>query len=243
MERVAVFGDVHGNLPALDAVLKHAGDCDAWWCAGDVVGYGPFPNECVRSVEELGARAVTGNHDLGSIGKMDLEEFNAIARVACRWTGGVLDDSPREYLESLPATLSVSEAMVVHASPRDPVWEYVLTGETALSNFRAFSERICFIGHSHAPEFFTLDGEGKVDVALPTEGEEIRLEGENRYIFNVGSVGQPRDGDPRACYTVWRPGEGTVTYHRVEYPIEDVQRAILEAGLPEFLAVRLSLGR
>ena len=244
MSRICVFGDVHGSLPAFEAVLAQAGDCDAFWCVGDTVGYGPFPNESVRRVEELGAVGVAGNHDLGSLGKISLFDFNVHARMACEWTGRNLEEQTRGYLESLHLRqYPMRGCAIVHGSPREPVWEYIVSSQEAAMNFGESSEAVCFHGHSHAPAVFLLDSERQIDLIIPEDGTEVRLEEGFRYLINVGSVGQPRDGDPRACYVFFKPELRLISYHRVQYPLIEVQEKMAEVGLPAFLIKRLAFGR
>jgi len=244
LDRICVFGDVHGNLPALEAVLSEAGGCDGFWCVGDTVGYGPFPNECARRIEELGATGVAGNHDLGSLGKISLFDFNVHARAACEWTGRNLEERAHEYLESQPLRQTPAPGfLIVHGSPMDPVWEYIMSSEEAAMNFVGSSETVCFHGHSHAPAVFLFTLDGKVDLIIPEDGTEVELEAGFRYLVNVGSVGQPRDGDPRACYVIYQRDQGAISYHRVLYPVVEVQEKMAEVGLPSFLIKRLAFGR
>ena len=249
MSRIGVIGDLHANLPALEAVLADGGKCDSWLCIGDTVGYGPFPNECVDMVRGLGALAVVGNHDLGSMGKIDLSSFNAHAREACRWTGSVLEDSARACLDSLESKLNGEKWMIVHASPRDPVWEYVLSKAQAYSNFLEFPRKLCFHGHTHAPAVFRWSVEAQeaddftsVEVNIPVDGSEIEVDEDHRFLVNVGSVGQPRDGDRRSCYVIYDESRQLLEYHRVSYRIEEIQKRMAEVGLPAFLIDRLSDG-
>lgn len=235
---------MHGNLPALDAVLSHAGECDSWWCAGDIVGYGPYPCECARLVAEIKARTVAGNHDLGAIGRIGLDAFNSLARDACAWTGARLEPEVREYLESLPLALEEPPgAVIVHGSYIDPVWEYVLSAEGARRSFDANAHRLCFNGHSHVPVVFACGPGGDIDTLATPDGANIYLEEGWRYIVNAGSVGQPRDGDPRACYLVYSTDEEMISCHRVAYPVETTQKRMAGAGLPWFLAERIAYGR
>jgi predicted phosphodiesterase len=249
LSRIGVIGDLHANLPALQAVLADAEKCDEWLCIGDIVGYGPFPNECLELVRDLGARAVLGNHDLGSTGKIDLASFNAHAREACRWTGSVLQDSARACLDTLDSRLSGEKWMMVHASPRDPVWEYVLSKAQAYSNFLEFPQKLCFHGHTHAPAVFRWSAEAQeandstsVEVTIPGDGTEIEVDEDHRFLVNVGSVGQPRDGDPRSCYVIFDESRQLLEYHRVSYRIDDVQERMAAVGLPVFLIDRLADG-
>ncbi len=247
MSRTGIIGDVHGNLPALEAVIS-AAECDSWLCVGDIVGYGPQPNECTGRVMELGALAVVGNHDLGSIDMLSLAPFNQDARRACEWTRRVLDRRARDFLGSLPGKLSDKDTLLVHASPRDPAWEYVLTETQAYENLLEFEEHLCFNGHSHVPEVFSIGIDGEPDLddvqsLTPDNGESVEIESCRRYMANVGSIGQPRDGDPRACYVVLDSDRGLLSYHRVPYEVSRTQLAMEEAGLPSFLIRRLSVGR
>ena len=247
MSRIGIIGDVHGNLPALEAVLSSA-ECDSWLCVGDIVGYGPQPNECTGRLMELGALTVVGNHDLGSIEMLSLAPFNRDARRACEGTRRVLDQRARDFLGSLPEKLSDNDMLLVHASPRDPVWEYVQTETQAYENLLEFEEQLCFNGHSHVPEVFSI-GIGEepdlddVQSLTPDNGESVEIEAGRRYLANVGSIGQPRDGDPRACYAVLDSDRGKLTYHRVHYEVSRTQLAMREAELPSFLIRRLSVGR
>ncbi len=250
MSRTCIIGDVHSNLPALEAVLSGAGECDSWLCIGDLVGYGPDPNGCVSRMIELGALCVAGNHDLGSLGAIDLVSFNRDARAACEWTGRVLDEAGRAFLGSLESRRVGESWLMVHASPRDPVWEYVLSKSQAYHSFLEFDQRLCFHGHSHAPAVFRWSTEAQaaddfaaVEVAVPGDGEEIALEEGYRFMVNVGSVGQPRDSDPRSCYVIHDPDRGVLEYHRISYPVAEVQARMEDLGLPTFLIQRLSFGR
>ncbi|MDD5448290.1 MAG: metallophosphoesterase family protein [Actinomycetota bacterium] len=246
MSRIGLLGDIHANLPALHAVLEHAGECDSWWCVGDVVGYGPFPNECVRAIKKLRAVCVCGNHDLGAVGGMELTNFNVDARIACEWTGEALEDDSKDFLKALPERYAAKTGeLIVHGSPRNPVWEYILSTQVAALNFSAFEENICFHGHSHVPAIFSTGkvSEAAVELNSVKDGFGITLEGEKRYLVNVGSVGQPRDGDPRACYAIYDSEGKTLTFHRVEYPINEVQEKMREEEFPSFLIERLALGQ
>jgi len=247
LSRTGIIGDVHGNLAALEAVISCA-ECDSWLCVGDIVGYGPQPNECTGRVMELGALAVVGNHDLGSIDMLSLAPFNQDARRACEWTRRVLDQRARDFLGSLTGKLSDHDILLVHASPRDPAWEYVLTETQAYENLLEFEEHLCFNGHSHVPEVFSIGIGGEPDPddiqsLTPDNGESVEIEAGRRYLANVGSIGQPRDGDPRACYVVLDSDRGLLSYHRVPYEVSRTQLAMREAGLPSFLIRRLSVGR
>jgi diadenosine tetraphosphatase ApaH/serine/threonine PP2A family protein phosphatase len=215
-----------------------------------MVGYGPDPNGCVRLIQSLGAVAVSGNHDLGAIGSIDLWAFNNDAREACEWTGRVLEGSARTYLETLESIGADDELLLVHGSPRDPIWEYVLSSHQAYENFLEFEQKLCFHGHSHVPAVFRWSVESQrdddlraIELTVPVDGDKIDIEEGYRFMINVGSVGQPRDGDPRSCYVIYDISRDKIEYHRVAYEVERVQESMEEAGLPVFLINRLAYGR
>jgi diadenosine tetraphosphatase ApaH/serine/threonine PP2A family protein phosphatase len=240
--RVAVVSDIHGNLHALRAVLDAvaAEEVDALWCLGDLVGYGPRPNECCAEVERAASLCLVGNHDLGVLGHIPIAEFSDDAAAAARWSQSVLDAEARAFLERLDSLAITDGAELFHASPRDPVWEYVLSDETALAAFRLTSAPVVLVGHSHVALAFVLEG-GAVDGAVVPGGAEIDLS-DGRFILNPGSVGQPRDGDPRAAYLVLDLDARRALHRRVDYPIERTQEEIRERGLPQALADRLTHG-
>ena len=238
--RVAVVSDIHGNLHALKAVLRSvdAEKPDAIWCLGDLVGYGPRPNRCCALVAERADVCLIGNHDLGVLGRIDLEDFSPDAAAAARWTMEVLEDEPRRYLESLAPQAVLGPAELYHASPRDPVWEYVLAPEIAFLSLEATEKPLVLVGHSHVALRF---GAEQLALALNEDGTEVDL-GSERWLLNPGSVGQPRDGDPRAAWLMLDFDAERAVYHRVTYPIEKTQAEIRERGLPEPLAERLASG-
>jgi len=240
--RVAVVSDIHGNLHALRAVLDAvaAEEVDALWCLGDLVGYGPRPNECCAEVERAASLCLVGNHDLGVLGRIPLAEFSDDAAAAARWSQSVVSAEARTFLERLGSLASAEDVELFHASPRDPVWEYVLSDEVALAAFRLTSAPVVLVGHSHVALAFVLE-DGAVDGAVVPGGAEIDV-AEGRFILNPGSVGQPRDGDPRAAYLVLDLGARRALHRRVAYPIERTQEEIRERGLPEALADRLAHG-
>jgi predicted phosphodiesterase len=240
--RVAVISDVHANWHALEAVLEEVDreEPDELWCLGDLVGYGPRPNPCCAAVERRAALCLAGNHDLGVLGAIDLAEFTGDAVVAARWTRGVLAGGSRSFLESLGSYGARDGVELFHASPRDPVWEYVLSAEAARAAFELTEAPLVLVGHSHVPLAITL--EEVLGGGLAPGGTEVEL-GDRRCLLNPGSVGQPRDGDPRAAFAVYNPDEGSLLLRRVVYPVEVAQRRILAAGLPASLANRLAIGR
>lgn len=242
--RYLIISDIHANYAAFEAVLDSAGDFDKIWCLGDLVGYGPDPNECVEKLREFDHLCVAGNHDWAVLGRLDLEDFNPDAQKASRWTQAQLTPDNHTYLESLPTILIEEGFTLVHGSPRQPVWEYVLYPSVARPNFNHFGTRFCFIGHTHVPVIFQLVllefGEFCELIQPPLDGP-IPL-GEQRLIINSGSVGQPRDGDHRASYAILDVEHLTIEYRRISYPIEKTQRRMEEADLPAKLINRLSFG-
>ena len=238
--RVAVLSDIHANRPALDAVLAALPRVDAIWQLGDVVGYGPHPVQVIEILDERGAVGVRGNHDLAALGELDTEWFNADARTAVVWSGEQLGPTARSWLGRLPATRIDGPFTLAHGSPRDPVWEYVYSPSIAAGVFDAFETTHCLVGHTHVP-LVLRQVHGGVETLDPKEGEELQLD-ERRTILNPGSVGQPRDGDPRASAMILDVERLTASWLRVPYPIEETQAAMRSAGLPARLVERLSYG-
>jgi predicted phosphodiesterase len=238
--RVLVVSDVHSNLPALDAVLADAGSVDAVWQLGDVVGYGPEPNAVIARLREAGADGVRGNHDAAAVGGREIDWFNADARRAMEWTREALDEPARAWLTDLRPIRVIGDVTLCHGSPRDPLWEYVLTADVAAANLDALGTGIGLHGHTHMPIVWWT-AEGRVVPVEPVAGRQMRL-GEGRVLLNPGSVGQPRDGDPRSSYLILDPDARTATWHRVAYPIETVQSRMRQHGLPKRLVDRLSFG-
>jgi diadenosine tetraphosphatase ApaH/serine/threonine PP2A family protein phosphatase len=214
---------------------------DAVWCLGDLVGYGPRPNRCCTLVADRADICLIGNHDLGVLGRLDLEDFSYDAATSARWTTSVLDEEPRRFLESLEPQCARGDVALYHASARDPVWEYVLTPFAALASFTASEARLLFVGHSHVALAFGL-ADRKLETTIAPGGTELDLAGDGRWILNPGSVGQPRDGDPRAAYLVLDLDANRADYRRVEYPVARTQEEIRERRLPEPLAERLAQG-
>lgn len=242
--RYAVFSDVHANMEALEAVLADAGrrSPDAYVCLGDIVGYGPDPNECVARVQDLGASAIAGNHDRAAAGLFATEAFSPLARAAIEWTARVLTAEHRAFLAALPERLESRAFLAVHGSPRDPVEEYLLTLPQALAIFIESDFEVCLVGHTHIPALFVRSRNGHIRAQDLTPETPVRLAPTSRYIINGGSVGQPRDGDPRAAYLIYDDGGRTVTLHRVEYAIAATQAKMRTRGLPALLSRRLAAG-
>jgi predicted phosphodiesterase len=240
--RVAVISDVHGNLHALQAVLGalEADAPDEIWSLGDVVGYGPRPNPCCALVAERARLGLAGNHDLGVLGSIDLAEFSDEAAESARWTQTVLSDESRAYLAGLPTYTKAPDAELYHASPRDPVWDYVLTADAALDALELTEAPVVLVGHSHVALAIGLD-EQVLSGGLAASGHEVDLS-RGRWLLNPGSVGQPRDGDPRAAYLLLDRETQRARFCRISYPVERTQAEIRERNLPDALAQRLAHG-
>jgi diadenosine tetraphosphatase ApaH/serine/threonine PP2A family protein phosphatase len=238
--RVAVVSDIHGNLQALEAVLASI-DQDApdeIWCLGDLVGYGPRPNRCCALVAERADVCLIGNHDLAALGRLDLEIFSPDAALTAEWTARQLEPKSRTFLETLEPKGVRDEVGLFHASPRDPVWEYVLSPGIAYAALAATPQTLVLVGHSHVALAFRLS---TTTLATAAEGTEVEL-AEDRWLLNPGSVGQPRDGDPRAAWLLLDVEAGRARFQRVEYDVAATQAAMREQGLPEALAARLDHG-
>lgn len=242
--RVAIVSDVHANLEALEAVLAHAragGEVDAIWCAGDIVGYGPDPNAVAETLRGAGALCIAGNHDLAASGVMDDSEFNPMASAAVRWTAAALSAEHRAWLADLPLVRTEGAFTVVHGSLREPVWEYLLSGEQALAQFALQTTPYSIVGHSHL-QFHAAEDDGAPELIDARDGDALAL-GERRLILNPGGAGQPRDGDPRAPYMLYDDAARAVSWHRVPYDVARTRDKITAAGLPQRLADRLAVGR
>jgi predicted phosphodiesterase len=238
--RIAVLSDIHANLPALDAVLAALGDVDAVWQLGDVVGYGPDPDGVVDRLRAVNARGVKGNHDAAAVGGSEIDWFNPDARRAMEWTRHAIAPRTRAWLEALPVTARLEDATLVHGSPREPIWEYVTSVPVARANMAVLETRLGLHGHTHLPNAF-VEEDGRLEVVSPGHGSVLELRG-RAALVNPGSVGQPRDGDPRSSSMVLDTDADTVTWHRTAYDIEATQSAMRAAGLPEALILRLALG-
>jgi diadenosine tetraphosphatase ApaH/serine/threonine PP2A family protein phosphatase len=241
--RILVISDVHANYEALKCVLADAGAVDETWCLGDMVGYGPEPNLCVETIRDRpNLTCLLGNHDVALLGRMPMAAFNGDARRSLDLQARVLTADTTDFLRSLPENiLTRGEVTLVHGSPRDPIWEYVLNTLAARLNFDYFETPFCFVGHAHLQCLFQLDEErNRVSMEAPRPGEVVTMT--PRAIFNPGSVGQPRDRDPRAAYAIYDPIEHTWEPRRVEYDIAAVQARIRELGMPEKHAIRLAEG-
>ena len=262
--RVLIISDIHANLAALESVLAAAsGQYDTVWCLGDVVGYGPKPNECIELVREHASICVMGNHDWAVLGRpgINVEDFNPQARQAVLWTREQLSTANRAYLEELAVTPvrpdGASDVLITHASPREPVWEYILTPSVAMENFAVCDAALCLVGHTHKPAIYRwqcydtlaedvsdLHRMATVDLLQPSQQHAHRLDvsPSQRLILNPGSVGQPRDNDARAAYVILDLTQSLWEYYRISYPIELTQNQMRAARLPKRLIDRLSFG-
>jgi diadenosine tetraphosphatase ApaH/serine/threonine PP2A family protein phosphatase len=240
--KILVITDIHANFSALESVLAVAGDYQAVWCLGDLVGYGPDPNECIARVRELpNLVCVLGNHDAAAIEKIDDNAFNADARLVISWTRKTLTPASVEFLTSLPETQVQGDVTLVHGSPRQPVWEYLLDTRTATQNFEFFDTPFCFVGHTHLPVLYYLGDDSRTArLIIPENSTQMALA--PRTIINPGSVGQPRDRDARAAYAIFDTEQNLWEFHRVDYEIEAVQDRMRLANLPERHILRLSAG-
>jgi diadenosine tetraphosphatase ApaH/serine/threonine PP2A family protein phosphatase len=239
--RIAVLSDVHSNLHALEAVLAEidAGTFEGIWFLGDLVGYGPKPNECAAILQERAAICLAGNHDLVVLGKIPIDAFAGEAAAAARWTQTVLDESARAFLDSLEPQAAPPGAELFHGSPRDPVWDYVLSDESAASALALTEAPLVLVGHSHIALEISNGEELRGEPA--PDGTRLEL-GRMRRLLNPGSVGQPRDGDPRAAWLEVDFETGRATFRRTDYPVEQTQHELRGLGLPEALAARLAYG-
>jgi predicted phosphodiesterase len=239
--RIAIFGDIHANLEALEVVLADARDqdCSAYICLGDVVGYNANPRECLEIVQSLNCPVVKGNHDDYASSEDSLESFNPLAEVAIQWTRDQLNLSEKVWLRSLPLVAELNGFMIVHATLEDPGgWGYVLNQLDAAASFSKQTTELCFFGHTHTPRAYIKDSSV---VGLPFE--KLILEPGRKYFVNVGSVGQPRDGDWRAAYVVFEEEKHMIRLRRLRYDLPKTQGKILASGLPPRLADRLAFGK
>ncbi len=242
--RVAIVTDIHANRQALEAVLAaiDESECESTWCLGDVVGYGADPDACAELIREHAGICLAGNHDLAVTGAMSAEDFSEIARLAAEWTASVISAQTREFLESLAPSDESQPVSLYHASARDPVWEYVLSPLQADLSFEVAPARISVVGHTHvALAFHRFDGEVATGETRHADDELDLSDG--HWLLNPGSVGQPRDGDPRAAWLELDTEAWTARWRRTEYDIEGAAWAIRAARLPEPLAERLSFGQ
>ncbi len=240
--KYALISDIHSNLEALAAVVDalKTEAVDKCVCLGDIVGYAANPNECIEIVRDVSDIAVLGNHDSAVVGATGIEGFNPLAGKAVLWTSDAISAQNREYLSSLPASAELEGSLLVHSSPSNPaMWRYIFSIDDAKMEFHHFGHEICVVGHSHQPLTFIQFRDRVIAEMRPA----VEIERGNRYIVNVGSVGQPRDLDPRAAYGLYDSRQRMLTIKRIEYDVLTTRRKIIEAGLPQFLGDRLVAGR
>jgi diadenosine tetraphosphatase ApaH/serine/threonine PP2A family protein phosphatase len=242
--RIALISDIHGNLPAFEAVVEavEASDAETTWCLGDLVGYGAEPDGCVALAKESCEVCLAGNHDLVVTGDIDIADFSATAASAARWTRETISEDSLAFLRSLDPADGAREPGLYHASPRDPIWEYVLSTWQAHECMNAMEPRVGAIGHSHVALFFHRDGGAEATGATAPAGTKLDLS-RGEWLINPGGVGQPRDGDPRAAWLLLDTDTWTAIWHREEYEIDRAAKAIEQAGLPPVLAERLYTGQ
>lgn len=242
--RIAVISDVHGNRHALEAVLRsqRQSGLSRLWCLGDTVGYGAHPNECLRMCVSQSERCLAGNHDMAAAGRVPLAAFSPLARTAIEWTRGRLGRLDLARLQELEPSDPDGPVALFHASPRDPIWEYVFTPEVARAAFDTCPARLMMVGHTHLAGAWCLGDDGRLDGGLVRGEEALTLE-RGRWLINPGSVGQPRDLDPRASWVVIDLDSQTLTFRRTPYDVPGAQNAIQSAGLPPELGARLAEGQ
>ncbi len=243
--RSLILSDIHSNLEAFQAVITHArahGGFTEIWSLGDLVGYGPDPEPCIDLLRQYPHQAVIGNHDLAVIGKIPLDAFNPYAAAANRWNAARITQDQADYLANLLLTLELDEFTLVHGSPRDPVWEYVVTPQAAIATFTHLDTYWCALGHSHMPFICRPTPDGAAAFYQLPQDTPLALTSAP-LIINPGSVGQPRDGDPRASYIIYDAHAATITHHRAAYDIATTQRKMTRHNLPQYLIDRLALGR
>ncbi|HEV8575447.1 MAG TPA: metallophosphoesterase family protein [Dehalococcoidia bacterium] len=246
--RALIVSDIHANLVALEAVLKSAergGTIDAVWSLGDCVGYGPQPGECIARLKGSGAVMVAGNHERAATGAIGTEDFNRDAAAAAEWTKARLTEDEKSFLDGLPEVDSQDDFTLVHGTLRWPIWEYLYSAEAALAHLALQVTPFGLVGHTHVPMLVGEDPQSPEGCLLYRldDGETVTLSAERRIVLNPGSVGQPRDGDPRASYALYDSESRLITLHRVEYDIPATQKLMSEAKLPGWLIERLSAGR
>lgn len=243
--RVAILADIHSNLEAFKAVLQdgdEAGGVDEYWCLGDIAGYGPDPRDCLYLAREKCRYIVAGNHDLAVAGEIDISDFNDEAAKACLWTSSQFSEEELNYLRSLKLKITVDDFTLVHGSPLEPVWEYIVNARSAWENFSSFQTPYCLVGHSHIQLIFKeVNRTAKLVSPLPPVTDLRRLTAA-RLIINPGSVGQPRDGDWRASYMIFDSQDRAIELRRVSYHVTITQEKMRRAGLPSYLVERLSRG-
>ncbi len=242
--RCAIIADIHANLAALTAVLvdvKQRGGVEEIWCLGDIVGYGPDPHDCIELLRRTNHVCVVGNHDLAAVGQVDTSDFNPDAVAAVEWTADKLTSQDVKYIKELPRVVDREDCTLVHGSPREPIWEYVLSISGARENFAHFKTQFCLLAHTHVPAAFAYDAMGDCSFRQFSPEKEVDAD-KARLIINPGAVGQPRDGDPRASYAIYDSDKKRFWLYRVPYDVTETQSRMVEQKLPMRLVARLSHG-
>jgi diadenosine tetraphosphatase ApaH/serine/threonine PP2A family protein phosphatase len=240
--KALLLADIHSNLAALEAIFADCGAFDQIWCMGDVVGYGPDPVLTLELLRSHDFRCVSGNHDAAVSGVLSVDDFNDAAAWAARWTTSQLSPEDLQYLKSLPLSLEEGPFTLVHGSLRAPLWEYLVSVESAMASLALMQTTYCLVGHSHLP-FICREESGGVPTFTEFPERQPVPMGQERWVINPGGVGQPRDGDPRSSYALYDSDEGVIERRRVVYDIAKTQRKMEMAGLPEPLIHRLNFGR
>lgn len=239
--RTLIISDIHANLTAFEAVLEAAGEFERVWFLGDVVGYGPDPNECIDLLrKQPKLQALMGNHDAALLNFIPIDRFNLEAKEAIQIQTKMISEENEFFLETMRIRLQIDDLTLVHGSPQNPIWEYILNYKSAKNNFQEFSTKGCLVGHSHIQCVFILTDENKIQLLVPEAGDRWKAEG--RFILNPGSVGQPRNLDPRAAFVIWDDESDVFEFRRVDYDIDSVAKRIRELGIPERQASRLFNG-
>ena len=241
--RYGFFSDVHANLEALQACVIDfkTEKIDKLFFLGDAVGYGPNPDECVKLIDDISVANLMGNHDYAALGLMETDYFNQYAAESVGWTKTSLSEKAIEIMSDFGLTYEIDDILLVHSSPRDPEnWHYILDMEDAEENFNFFKQKICLVGHTHRP--YIVSKKDSEPAELAKETEEVILK-DRRYLINIGSLGQPRDGDPRCCYLIYDTKTQKVSFKRVAYNVKNTQKVMAQVGLPEYLIDRLAVGR
>ena len=237
---IGLISDIHANLHALDSVLERLDDCERVICLGDIVGYGAHPDECVKGIRSRNIPCVMGNHDAACIGILSLGWFNPHAANAIRWTLENMAGESSNFLRNLPRSLNEKPCYIVHGSPREPTTEYLTNRFQAMDGFRSCDDQVILVGHTHVPLVFME--RGGIEEIKPLDGDWVSYR-RRRLILNPGSVGQPRDGDPRAAFSILDTDSEKIGLFRQEYDVEAARKEIIEAGLPDRLGDRLLVGR
>ncbi len=245
-----IFSDVHSNKEAFDVVMEFYGknwNIDYYLFCGDIVGYGPEPKECIDKIMQMkNLYAVMGNHESVLVNKKSISQFNEYAKETLLWTKKNIEKEQLEFLNQLSQIVEIKDITLVHASPTKPLEGYILSSQQCLNNINKFSTRICFIGHTHEPFVFGIDKDKNISFTMlkfDNDKYELKLNKETRYIVNVGSVGQPRDGNPKSCCVIYDDVKDILIFYRLQYNIEQVQKKMEKFFLPKFLIQRLSYGQ